>query len=538
MSGSILLVTKSKKWWLLAVCFFGAVVFGVAGWRLVRWRWQASYAGKPVSYWFAEYYQKSEADPRRRQRMAVALYVLEKLGTNAVPYLVKEALSPREDSSMRKGYYDFLTVFPDSWHVPQFVSRSAIRSRAAMVIDSIHPPADILLPRLLEPLSRTNTVDRQRAISILSSVREGRETLVPYFVNALHDPDPHTQIEAVEFLDKLGSQASVAVPDLMAVVKNTNPTNILCLEAAYVLGNIGSNSVPAIPLLNTVYEQQTDWLVRCSLAAVLCRIDLQQTNALRFLIDNLDEPQSPGKVRWVVRQLQWIGPNATPAIPAVLKIAKTVDWEAWTTAVDALKEIGASAELYLPVLHEKLASDNEKSRYIAAARILDLTPSDTNARAVMIDLIKRRSEYESWAISDLGDTGTNARVAVAIIMDTLNGTNVACWTAVPKALKKIGVSPGSYLPKVKEKLKSSSDWARLRMAEEILAIQPTDREALMTLIALLKSNSKYELLALKALAENGPAAQVAIPAIRELLKSDDLISRDMASDALKKISQR
>ncbi len=527
-----------KTSWLVSGLILAAFVLGAGAWFFFVLPGEPTFDGEPVSYWFKEYSQCRETATRSDARRSEAYEALRKMGTNAVPYLIKMALTTGEDSAVRKAFGEFLDDLPESWHQYRFVGREEIRQEAVSVIRNIKPPANMLLARLPKVLGQTNSLQYRAAISILSCAGEGREMLVPYFAKALQTSDPYTKRTAVQFLQQAGPKATAAVPDLILLLQTTDRTNYLHMESAFTLGSIGSNASSALPLLRTAFEQETNWVFRCCLAAALCRIDAGETNALSYLIGNLSERADPNRLRWPASRLRFIGPNAKSAIPALVEALTVTNLEVWTGILDSLKEIGASPDLFMSKLTAKLKSEDEKSRFVAAARILAIAPADTEAQWVMTELVRSHSEYEHTAIVHLAATGTNAHLAIPAILETLNGSNVLSWVQVPKALVRIGVPKELFLPKLKEKLKSSDDLIRLKISEEILAISPGDRDALQTLVDCIKRQSKYTRYALDVLGEAGPATQETIAVVREQLKSKERGVRWSAAHALKKIESR
>jgi ferritin len=305
------------------------ITLAAAGWFLFGRSSVPKYKGKPASYWFRELCLANNSDYLYRK----AEEALHQMGTNAVPYLLEEAMNLEGDNASREVFYKVLDNFPASWPLPKFVSRNDTRGEALQMIREIKPPADLLLPPLLQALDGTNTLQHCQAIYILTCAGEGQESLVPYFARALGNtnlPDLPTRWDALRFLGQLGPKAAPAIPELTALLRSTDRTNLLCLGVADALGNIGSNAASAIPLLKESYEMETNWDRRISLAATLCRIDEQQTEAFGFLMDNLTNQQSDSsQVSGAAKRLGWVGKNAQAAIPALLEAANGTNVEAW-----------------------------------------------------------------------------------------------------------------------------------------------------------------------------------------------------------------
>src|SRR5260370_11855236 len=147
-----------------------SIALGIGAWVLFRKSSEPKYQGKPFSYWFNEFSQLKATGSTHRYLKAEE--AIRRMGTNAVPYLVEEAMNPTQDTPLRKKFHDFLEQFPKSWEVPAYVSRKNTREDAEQLIGEIKPPADLLLPQLVKALSQPNTPPYDWAISILTYAGE------------------------------------------------------------------------------------------------------------------------------------------------------------------------------------------------------------------------------------------------------------------------------------------------------------------------------------------------------------------------------
>ena len=209
----------------------------------------------------------------------------------------------------------------------------------------------------------------------------------------------------------------------------------------------------------------------------------------------------------------------------------------WEHVADALIKVGAPTEMLLTKLRSRLESADPEFRLASAARILALTPGDAEAQSTLMNEIRIHSTNEWRAILALETAGTNALAAAPVILNVLDGTNLFSWGAVPRALEKIGASRDILLPRLREKLKAPDEQAREIAAAMILEIVPSDREAKAALVDLIKRNSKFQVWAINALGEAGPAAGEAVPIVRDALKSDNRRVRDAAGAALRKMQR-
>ncbi len=87
----------------------------------------------------------------------------------------------------------------------------------------IGPDAKAAVPSLLRDATSTN--DALRGFSLLRSARSmpNRNVVVPIFINALQNPYPQTQYEAVIGLGAFGTNARTAVPALVKLIESEEP---------------------------------------------------------------------------------------------------------------------------------------------------------------------------------------------------------------------------------------------------------------------------------------------------------------------------
>ncbi len=477
------------------------------GWLLFGPSNEPEYEGKPLSYWFRQCYANDSDYDVFELREA-----FKKMGTNALPYLVSEALSTNEDPAFKIKYYELLGKLPESWGMPQLVSKDEIRNSAKDALTLIDFSTKDVLPLLAKVLKETNTLPYKQAISILGNIgTNDAESLGPYFAKALHDADPDVQSLSLQALARMGSAARIAVPDMIELLNHPENTNSF-FGAVAVLGNIRGDAAPAIPCLKDMFEKETNWWLRGMLARSLCQIDRQQNEALDFLVNGLKETNDPPSTpitpmlsirlapdeilesvgppersQFAAAQLGLIGSNALPAIPAlIIKLDETDAGDELSVISVVLKKIGAPVNSYLPVLKQRLSSKKDSIRLAAARQILSLAPGDRETQSFLINLIRNHSTFKANAVYQLGRTGTNALAdVIPALITALDEPRGDDWRAAAWALTKIHAPQGLILPKLKEKLKSPNDSVQLSADAAILNIDPADQDALANLMGLV-----------------------------------------------------
>src|SRR3954463_12739230 len=102
---------------------------------------QPKFEGRTVSDWFEEFYRSGQwGAGQHLTAHDEAAKGIRGLGTNAIPFLLEEAINTRRDSALRTNLGRFMNMFPASLHLPAFASWDVIRMEAADAIQEIKPP--------------------------------------------------------------------------------------------------------------------------------------------------------------------------------------------------------------------------------------------------------------------------------------------------------------------------------------------------------------------------------------------------------------
>jgi HEAT repeat protein len=423
-----------RRRWVVGALVVAALI--CAGWFFFGHNGEPRYEGKPVSYWFKEYYSPQHQTETDSNSHDVAIEALRAMGSNALPYLVQVAFSTNEDSPARTNFYNLLAKLPDSWNLPRLIAREDIRGYAMNAVQEIGPSAGDVLPLIRTELRQTNTFQHRKAIIMLTFVTNEVELAVPYLAGSLSDTNKDVRSIALFGLADFGPKASPALPDLLRVLEGASSADP---EVINVLECIGSNAIPAIPRLKLDFENETNWSVRCDLASCLFKIDSKQIYALDYLIGVLTNDATSKRISKAADSLSEIGPNAKASIPALLDVLKATNWNfgAEAPVMRALRRVGASSDQVLPLLKLKVDSDSTEMRNYALGQISNFDPSGGETESVLLDLIRKHSTNEMWAIAQLGGMGSRVREAGSVLKQEMDGTNNEISVAAKNALWKI-----------------------------------------------------------------------------------------------------
>ena len=515
------------------------LLLALGAWFLIRDTGEPKYQGRPVAFWFREFCQTAGVlRPSARTRFRQASNAFHSMGTNAVPFLLKAAMTTGKERPDRRALLELMSGLPPSFSAPRYVSPEDARRRAAQLLGKVRPPAGMVLPRLRHALNDPNSPPFEWALSVLQTVDGGSEPLVPYYAAGLRATNSQTRLVVTRFLEGFGAKAAPAVPGLLDILRMTPRTNALFKAAASALGAIGSNAAPALPLLSKACAEETNWDQRCTFAEILWRIGPGESEALGLLAGALTNQQNfSDQVRFAAWHLGPLGTNAVAAIPALLQAADRTNLETYAFAevISCLDKLGVPSSLPLAKLRARLKIETGIHRLYVAAWILGRAPADPEAQALLLNEITNRSQWQRSSIAWLGLAGTNAAGAAPLLLAEFDSTACFTWPVIPRTLEKLGVSAKPLLPKLREKLTSGDDAARVQAAGTILEIEPGDESARLALIAVIQAKSKPELWAMHFLGEAGPAASNALPVLRRELKSRDPEVRNAAANAIERI---
>ncbi|MFM8273946.1 MAG: HEAT repeat domain-containing protein [Gemmata sp.] len=201
-----------------------------------------------------------------------------------------------------------------------------------------------------------------------------------------------TRVEAARTLAKLGSRASVAVPDLVAVLGRLRGAEQEPLQEALVeaLGQMGSAARVALPTLaqSTRRTIDLDLAIRDTTNAILNASDSQNVDVLAQQLSNRDVSL---RVR-AAKALGDIGPAARAAVPALTVALDTPDSDARRATIGAIRLIQPNvvpSEALVRAIAADLRDPDPNLRFSAAKTLSRIGPA---AAAAAPDLIPLRTD--------------------------------------------------------------------------------------------------------------------------------------------------
>jgi HEAT repeat protein len=314
--------------------------------------------------------------------------------------------------------------------------------------------------------------------------------------------------------------------------------------AALALGRIAPEaaSLPVyrhevVGALAQALQRDTNEEVRWQAAVALRRLGPEARTALPALKTALDDEE---KVRnAALRVLFRLGREGVPLLcHALAKQALDVR----RAAANYLGEIGPPAKDAVPALLRACWDDHDAVRVAAAESLLRIDPALARRHVVapLIKVVEREVGSTYPAIMLLRKIGPEAHAAVPALIRALGSSEGSIPQAAAEALGCMGEAGKPAVPALLARLEDESHEVRVAAA---LALWRLGRRG-AAMAALLEEvqnevkecGARYQ--ALGALAEIGPEASQALPALRRALLDRDDPSRPWVAWALWRIERR
>lgn len=366
------------------------------------WSWWANRRlphqhGRSVRDWFQEWCRLEEgAADRTEIRILECRTALVRLGTNAVPYLLEEALQPGRDTALRTRLHTLFRELPPGLGGGRFVPPSKIGRRALSMLRTLRPRADLVLPRLGDALADPKTPGRYQALLVLGTIRDPSGSAVGALQAALtNTSDPLAAGIACQSLQWIGPSASNALPAVVEALSH-GPPNPPLLRWLTGLGPAAEVAAPRLePLL-----ADTNPAVRLRAALALVRIQPGHPGALGILSDAVREdpgslsstaPPKPMRARptpgrLLCQELARGGPGEDPALATLIEplaraaVATYDPRKVLPPEIPALEHVapGRARALYI----EGLSGSNA---VLAATRLLRLDRAHAGAIRLLLE---------------------------------------------------------------------------------------------------------------------------------------------------------
>ncbi len=421
---------------------------------------------------------------------------LAELGPEAIPWLVKGL--DEKDSRLHTLKVHVWKLLPrklqSKWRNHAPIDSIRLRSSCVRALEMFGPEAVSAVPKLIE-LAKSDPVLSGVACSALAHMAPDSPQAAGFLVTSLRDGDGMLKMKVVNAFASAGFTPPDAVPLLVARLENYVPVDRrspLPLNEMSALSVCGSEAAPAALQLAKYIDQ--------------------------------------GGTDKAIRALRATGPAAIVALPRLLAILR--DRGEWSIQLRPgifaiLAGLGTNGAAALPALTNGLSDANPGVRALAAVGIARIAGPLEFAVPRLIEELENR-----------GPSGESLTIQASEHLIGLHHRQLSALL-----LGELGEKATNALPNLKKAVNGSERWLHPYAADAIWKISNDATAVLPALIAELpnpisgapKSGEIHQMLVLNVLAQMGPAAEPAVPAIRATMKSN-LGVRRHGYTALQKIN--
>jgi HEAT repeat protein len=221
--------------------------------------------------------------------------------------------------------------------------------------------------------------------------------------------------------------------------------------------------------------------------------------ALPALIDVLADKEPT--VRWsAALAIGEIGPEAKPAVPALIKLLKDQESDVRAYAAIALGDVGREPAVVVPALVTALKNETMPCRYFGSmAFYTSRDAKRTIAKSLgcfgkgavpeVIGLLEHSSNEVRWcALYSLSCMGPGAKSATDAICKLLQDKDERVCALAVRTLVDVEAAPDRVIPLLVESLKSNSDSVRYAAAESLGEFGPKAHAAVPLLVKVYNAN--------------------------------------------------
>lgn len=570
------------------------------------------YEGRSVTYWVKRLGGSSVLDFGAAEENERARAALRAIGPAAIPALTAALRQERHWYVRKAAAYALGALgvqareaLPALIEALADVDGDAVAPAAVEAIRMIDPEsATDAAPRLVEiareqqsdeywrELQRRGTVPAQipRLAEALSGTRDlaaapSAPLWVPLLAECLKNRREETRQWALKTLRKLGPAAAPAVPALVEALGHSK----MQAQAAAALGEIGPGAREAVPALRAMLQDRSPSL-RSAAAQALATIEpAPAAGDVAAFAAALRDPD-PGQRIAAAIALARLGPDAAPALPALVEATRDEDSRVRHEAVKALGAMGPGATAAVSASVEALGDQDGTVSAAAASALVKLGPEA--AQAAIPKLLQRLREGDSadqgaaapgaprrpsvfalvqtlvgrdgfsgradarlwvpllvellgspdpqlrrWAARSIGQIGAEAAPAVASLLGAMKDGVVDVRREAANALAGIGSEARAAVPALLEAIHDTEGFVDQAAARALAAIDPEVARGVVPgfIEALEAPDAQQRRRAVGLLGSLGPAAAGAVPALVGRLRDEDSEVRRAAVYALGQI---
>lgn len=379
------------------------------------------------------------------------------MGTNAVPFLVREAFTFRPDRFPRTNLYQLFLELPEWAGRGAFTPYSVVQHEATRSLRALRPPADVLLPWLQPQLESTNQFHARQALFLLGTIGPGGEFTLPRLLRfATNSTDSLARNIAWQSIRLMGVRASNALPAVLELIQPTVASNRMASAFLDWIAELGPAAATAVPTLESILGSTTDdYPARVRTAVALVSIDPANEAAWRMLTHAADLSSRDADAADISRiplceAVSRAPRRPHPGLAALIEPLARLETSTWSPrgasfrAVSALERIGPDRA---KILYESLLDQPGVGVLHAASGLLRVDPNHEAATRLLIEAIPAGRNTGAMPLWALGYASSSNRLAIAALEEVVSGrhgpsTYFQQYTPVEQAKQEARIALG------------------------------------------------------------------------------------------------
>lgn len=475
-------------------------------------------------------------DPIVQYHAAVALGKLDDRSEETTEALINAATS--EDGRVARAAIAALRhLKPGPKKVAEALAKALKSNDQAVTLhamEAIVEQGANAMPLLKEALAQPETA--YLACAAIEQIGPDAAPAVPDLVAMLSSTKhSHMQIQTLLALASIGPAAESAAPQIVPLLKSADDATVP-VAAAYALGSMGAKDADAE--LRAAATAKDNAFLQMIATWALAKLHPNDQDAKKLAIEKLSQGLKSDDVtmrKAAAKSLQLLQAPPELVAPALVEIVNDSNPEVRSNVVDAIASLGESV-----VPRVSNALKNPQLREPAVRVLTKIGPQAAGAVKPLIDAAngaepKLRTDIQ-FALAAIGPA---AAPATDMLVVSLASKDAGERESALYALRKIGPGAKAAVTRLRRLMQADDSFNAIASAWALSRIAPDDAQvaaAVATKLAkgLSHADEQTRLECAEALADMGPAARSAAPALERAAKEDSSAAvRAAAAAALK-----
>lgn len=380
---------------------------------------------------------------------------------------------------------------------------------------------------------------------------------IPTLIDVLHEEIPRLRMRALNGLSKIGSPAATAIPDIIALTRDTDkwvrsdavsalatisptapgvltaltnalddPEALIRVRTARTIGDLGEVAAPAVDRLVELLTDPVE-IVQLASAEAIWQI-AKRREAISAFARILQG--DPSNARDAALNLAYIGRPARRAVPRLLRLSQSANVPLRCAARHAIECIAGRfflelATLYLQSSPPRSPQPTEKpiaqARRCTSRRHHKHLPTFDDLSETLARFKTDTNEKRIAAMPQLGYFAFYSVPAADALIDATHDNDRGVRAAAATQLGWMRSTATKSLPRLIALLKDPEVCVRHSAAMAIFYLGPDSQDAVPALIEAMDDQDTAQ-WAICALGAIGPPAKAAIPPLMEVLSNEEL----------------